>query len=108
MFLFFLLLSTSVLGQTITVGRQKGVTVIKGTKAQIEWAEKEMACFIHWNIELFTAFTAGCSCWSHWDLPDISMWNPTAVNTDEWITTGMAMVFSFIFIEISFFCTFNL
>lgn len=58
MLIIFILLSSAVFGQQISIEREKA-TVVKGTKIQIEWAEKEMACFIHWNIEMYTTLTAG-------------------------------------------------
>jgi hypothetical protein len=60
-----------------------------GTPEIIAWQESEMACFIHWNMAT-AAGTQGCGGCSRAP-PDISIWNPTALDTDAWIAAGVAM-----------------
>ena len=59
-----------------------------GTPQQIAWQTSEMACFVHWNMAT-AAGTQGCDCNSA--PPNVSTWNPTALDTDAWITAGVAM-----------------
>jgi len=58
------------------------------TPAQAAWAEAEMACFYHYNMAT-AAGTQGCDCNSA--PPDISIWDPSALDTDAWISAGAAM-----------------
>lgn len=60
-----------------------------GTPQQVQWALDEMACFIHYNMAT-AAGTQGCNgCGGA--PPDISLWNPSALDTDAWIAAGVAM-----------------
>lgn len=64
-------------------------TPVIGSPQQIEWQLTEMACFIHYNMATM-AGTQGCSgCGGA--PPDISLWNPSALDTDAWIQAGIAM-----------------
>ncbi len=60
-----------------------------GTPEVIQWALDEMACFITYNMAT-AAGTQGCSgCGGA--PPAISLWNPSALDTDAWIAAGVAM-----------------
>lgn len=65
--------------------------VPKPTPQQLKWQENELACFIHYNIEIFTPLSQGCECWTTYSLPSLSDWNPSALDTDAWIRAGMDM-----------------
>lgn len=58
------------------------------TAEQLAWQQSEMACFVHYNMAT-AAGSQGCSCSD--TPPDISIWNPNDLNTDEWIKAGKAM-----------------
>ena len=59
------------------------------TPAIVDWAEAEMACFVHWNMAT-AAGTQGCGgCQSA--PPPISIWHPAALSTDAWLEAGVAM-----------------
>lgn len=60
-----------------------------GSPEIIAWQKSEMACFIHWNMAT-AAGTQGCGGCSSAP-PDISIWNPSALDTDAWISAGVAM-----------------
>lgn len=59
-----------------------------GTPPQIAWQKSRMACFIHWNMAS-AAGTQGCGGGSV--PPPISIWHPTALDTDAWVSAGKAM-----------------
>ena len=59
-----------------------------GTPDQISYQLNEMACFYHMNIATM-AGTQGCG--GGGEPPDISLWNPSAVDTDAWVSAGVAM-----------------
>lgn len=60
----------------------------RGTPQQVAWERSRMACFIHWNMATAVG-SQGCGGGNA--PPDISNWHPTALNTDAWISAGMAM-----------------
>jgi len=60
-----------------------------GTPEIIAWQETEMACFIHWNMAT-AAGSQGCGGCSSAP-PNISIWNPQALDTDAWVAAGVAM-----------------
>jgi hypothetical protein len=60
-----------------------------GTPDIIAWQETEMACFYHWNMATAKG-SQGCGGCSQAP-PDISIWNPTALDTDSWAAAGVAM-----------------
>lgn len=59
------------------------------TKDIVAYQLNEMACFVHFNMAT-AAGTQGCGGCSQAP-PDISIWNPTALDTDSWVSAGMAM-----------------
>jgi hypothetical protein len=60
-----------------------------GTPDIIAWQETEMACFYHWNMATAKG-SQGCGGCSQAP-PDISIWSPSALDTDSWAAAGVAM-----------------
>jgi len=58
------------------------------TADQLRWSTTEMACFFHFNIAT-AAGTQGCNC--NQPVPDLSIWKPSALDTDVWIQSGINM-----------------
>lgn len=60
------------------------------TADQAKWQAdgNDIACFVHFEMATM-AGTQGCACSSA--PPSINIWNPSALNTDQWIETGMSM-----------------
>lgn len=59
----------------------------KPTKEMLEWADLEMGLFFHFDIEVFKPefnYRNGT------DLPPVSLWKPTKLNTDQWLATAKA------------------
>lgn len=59
------------------------------TPEQVNWLSSEMACFVHYNMAT-AAGSQGCGGCDAAP-PNISIWNPSALNTDAWIESGVAM-----------------
>lgn len=53
----------------------------------VAWQESEIACFIHYNMAT-AAGTQGCGGGAP---PNISIWAPNALNTDQWIDVCTSM-----------------
>ena len=53
----------------------------------VAWHESEIACFIHFNMATM-AGSQGCGGGAP---PNISLWQPSALNTDQWIQTCTSM-----------------
>ena len=78
----------------LCVDARDPVPPAQGTPEQIRWQGQgsgagDVAVFIHYNIAT-AAGTQGCGgCGGA--PPNISIWNPSALDTDSWISSGMAM-----------------
>lgn len=59
----------------------------KPTKEMLAWHDLEVGMFFHYDIEVFDP-----SFYDSWEapLPDVSLWNPTHLDTDQWVRTAVA------------------
>lgn len=62
--------------------------VLQGTPEQIQWQLNDVGCFIHFNMATEVG-NQGCQC--RGNPPNISLWNPYALDTDAWVSAGLAM-----------------
>lgn len=62
--------------------------MIKPTKEQIEWAKQEVGVIIHYDINVFEPSYKLRKQWGYH--PDPKVFNPTELDTDQWIKTAKA------------------
>lgn len=62
--------------------------MIKPTKQQIEWAKQEIGVIIHYDINVFEPSYDFRKQWGYH--PDPKVFNPTELDTDQWIKTAKA------------------
>ena len=58
------------------------------TPQQLEWAEKEFGVIIHYDITVFEPQYHFGESWGYH--PDPKVFNPTRLDTDQWIRTAKA------------------
>lgn len=56
------------------------------TPKQLEWADLEIGVIIHYDIQVFEPSYKFRKCWGYH--PDPTVFNPTELNTDNWIETA--------------------
>ena len=64
-------------------------TGVKPTPSQAAWAEAEIGVIIHLDIDVFTPETYDESVPA--TLPDLNVFNPTKLNTDQWVESAVAL-----------------
>ena len=58
------------------------------TKAQQEWADRELGVLIHYDIPVFSP---DFDLRANWGKPmDVSIFNPSVLDTDQWLSTAAA------------------
>ena len=62
--------------------------IVLPTKEQVDWADAEMGVIIHLDINIYAPNTFDYS--NPKTLPDVNIFNPTKLNTDQWIRTAKA------------------
>ena len=63
-------------------------TSVLPTKEQVQWADAEMGVIIHLDINIYAPNTFQYNDPS--TLPDVNVFNPSKLNTDQWIKTAKA------------------
>lgn len=66
----------------------QGKAEILPTKEQLAWADAELGVIIHLDINIYAPDTFDYA--NKKTLPDVNLFNPTKLNTDQWIRTAKA------------------
>jgi alpha-L-fucosidase len=62
--------------------------IVKPAQKQVDWQNKELGMFYHFDIRVYKPDWK----WPQYeDLPDPSIYNPTQLDTDEWLQAAKAM-----------------
>lgn len=59
---------------------------VKPTTKQLDWANQEIGVIIHYDIQVFEQNYEFRKAWGY--TPDVNKFNPTELNTDQWIETA--------------------
>lgn len=59
---------------------------VKPTPEQLDWAAREVGVIIHYDIQVFEQKFEFRKAWGY--IPDVSVFNPQCLNTDQWIETA--------------------
>lgn len=70
-----------------TLAQTNSHEAVKPNKAQIEWAETEIGAMFHFDLQNFVPDYEFREWGSH---PDASVFNPTQIDTDQWIRAAKA------------------
>ena len=86
-------------------GSEGTCSITLPTQEHVEWADAEMGVLIHYDMFVFRPDYNFRKWGSH---PDVSVFNPTALDTDQWIRAAKAMGAKYALLTAKHCCGFSL